>query len=344
MLSEFGETAIEFERHLKAGVINGMRLNSGIQQKTYIRVPKMQSIGRVKKLWRALLGTILSPTYWILAHRYAVPGLRFRIDCTLLGLQLLYSRKAPISYSDIYCLIFWPMISVRYFEFDFMWRTLSTRSFQSYLDVSSPRLFPVLAASKKRDIVATLINPDVRDLADTLKLVESMGLESRCRLRDYLVGSAPFNSGSFEIITSISVVEHILEDTQAVQKMWDLLKPGGRLLLTVPCAAHASEEYLDRNEYNLINSNEDGFFFFQRYYDQQLLQERIFRITGQPCRFAVYGEMSPGLYRRNMDSRMSDPNYPAWREPYMMGKEYRYFKSVNDLPGIGVIGMEFVKH
>jgi len=339
-----GEVAIECERWLRVRAIAELQMNSWNQQKTYIQVPSMQRLGLAKKLWQALRGSVLSPTYWILAHRYDVPGLRFRIDCTLLGLQLLYSRKAPISYSDVYCLIFWPMVSVRYFEFDFMWRTLSTRSFQSYLDVSSPRLFPVLVASKKRDIFATLINPDVRDLAYTLELVESMGLESRCKLYDYRVGSAPFNSGSFEIITSMSVVEHIPEDTQAVQKMWDLLKPGGRLLLTVPCAAHASEEYLDRDEYNLMNSNEDGYFFFQRYYDQRLLQERIFPITGQPCRYAVYGEMSPGLYRKNMDSRMSDPNYPAWREPYMMGTEYRYFKSVNDLPGIGVIGMEFVKH
>lgn len=320
-----------------------IRMNSRIQPRIYIRVPDVQRLGRVKKLWRALLGSVLSPIYWILAHRYPVPGLRFHIGCTRIGLQLLYSRKAPISYSNIYRLIFWPMDSVRYFEFDFMWRTLSTRSFRSYLDVSSPRLFPILVASKKRDLIATLINPDLGDLTYTLKLVKSAGLASRCRLYDCLISSAPFNCASFDIITSISVVEHIPEDTHAVQKMWDLLKPGGRLLLTVPCAAHASEEYLDRNEYGLLDPNEDGFFFFQRYYDQQLLEERIFRITGQPCRYAVYGEMSPGLYRKNMESRISDPNYPAWREPYMMGKEYGYFKDVNDLPGIGVVGMEFLK-
>jgi SAM-dependent methyltransferase len=320
-----------------------MSIPTRVLKKTYLHAPPTRAHSRWEKFTLALAGCVLSPVYWLLAHRHHVPGLRFRIDCTVLGLQLLYSRKAPLSFSYVYCLIFWPMVSVRYFEFDFMWHTLATRSFQSYLDVSSPRLFPVLAAKKKRDLMATLINPDMRDLAYTLKLVESIGLESRCKLYDFLIGSAPLDCGSFEIITSMSVVEHIPEDAQAVQKMWDLLKPGGRLLLTVPCAAQASEEYLDRNEYNLMDPDEGGFFFFQRYYDQQLLQERIFPITGQPCRQAVYGEMSPGLYRKDMDSRMSNPNYPAWREPYMVGTEYRYFKSVNDLPGIGVIGMEFVK-
>jgi len=235
------------------------------------------------------------------------------------------------------------MDSVRYFEFDFMWQELSRTSFRNYLDISSPRLFPVLVASKKRDCIATLINPDVSDLARTLKLVKSAGLGSRCKLYDYLIDSAPFDAASFDVVTCMSVLEHIPEDSQAIQKMWKLLKPRGRLLLTVPCAAISAEEYLDRNEYGLSSANGDGFFFFQRYYDQRLLQERIFRITGDPSRLTVYGELRPGCYRENMESRRSDANYPAWREPYMMGKEYGYFESLDDLPGIGVVGMEFVK-
>jgi SAM-dependent methyltransferase len=320
-----------------------MEVSSRIVPKSYIRIPSMPRLSVIRNLWRAAEGSVLSPIYWILAHRYGVPGLRFRLDSALLGLRILCSRRATISYSNIFSLIMWPMVSVRYFEFDFMRRTSSTIVFRSYLDISSPRLFPVLIAVKNHDIVATLLNPDVGDLALTRQLVRAAGIENRCRLHSDLISSAPFEDASFDIITSISVLEHIPDDTQAVQRMWDLLKPQGRLLLTVPCAAGYSEEYLDRNEYGLSNPGEDGFFFFQRYYDQKVLQERIFRITGQPCRYAVYGEMKPGLYRKNMEARASNPNYPAWREPYMMGKEYGYFEEINDLPGVGVIGMEFVK-
>lgn len=320
-----------------------MEVSSRIVPKSYIRIPSMPRLSLRRKVWRAALGSVLSPIYWMLAHGYGVPGLRFRLDSGLLGLRVLCSRRAAISYSDIFNLMFWPMVSFRYFEFDFMWRTFSTVAFRSYLDISSPRLFPILVAIRNRDITATLLNPDVGDLALTRQLVGLAGIENRCRFSCDLIGSAPFGDASFDIITSISVLEHIPDDTQAVQRMWDLLKPQGRLLLTVPCAAGHSEEYLDRNEYGLLNPGEDGFFFFQRYYDQAALQERIFRITGQPCRYAIYGEMKPGLYRKNMDARASDPNYPAWREPYMMGKEYSYFEAVNDLPGVGVIGMEFLK-
>ncbi len=111
-------------------------------KKTYIRVPDRQRLGRLQMLGRALVGAALSPTYWVLAHRYGAPGLQFRTDCALLGLRLLYGRKAPVSYADIYRLLFWPIESVRYFEFDFMWRALSRTPIRHYLDVLVPASIP----------------------------------------------------------------------------------------------------------------------------------------------------------------------------------------------------------
>lgn len=318
-------------------------MSSETLKKTYIRVPNRRNLDWLQILRRALVGSVLSPTYWVLAHRYHVPGLSFRLDCALLGLRLLFNRRAPLCYADIYRLIFWPMDSVRYFEFDFMWRTLSEASFRSYLDVSSPRLFPIVLMLKKNELFAELINPDASDLSSTAQLIKALGLETRCNLRDCLISAAPFEPGVFDVVTSISVVEHIPQDTQAVQKMWDLLKPGGRLLLTLPCAAQTSEQYINRSEYGLLAPDEEGYFFFQRLYDQRLLEERIFSITGQPRQHVIYGERSPGTLRRNLDRKMGDPYYPYWREPYMMGQDFCYSKELGELPGEGVIALEFEK-
>ncbi len=41
-------------------------------------------------------------------------------------------------------------------------------------------------------------------------------------------------TGEFDVITCISVLEHIQEHDQAVQSMFSLLKPGGHLILTFP--------------------------------------------------------------------------------------------------------------
>jgi SAM-dependent methyltransferase len=314
-----------------------------VLKRTYIRVPNPRTASRARVLTRGVVGSVLSPAYWLLAHRYQVPGLKFRTECARLASRLLRGHKGPISYADIYRLFFWPMDSTRYFEFDFVWDALSKLSPSRYLDVSSPHLFPIIFTLKQPELSAELVNPNATDLDTTANLVKALGLESRCNLRGCLIGAAPFEPGSFHVITSISVVEHIPEDSQAVQRMWDFLKPGGRLLLTLPCAAQASERYINRNEYGLLTPDEEGNFFFYRMYDQRLLEERVFSITGEPRRHAIYGEKSPGALRRNLDRKMSDPSYPHWREPYMMGQDFCYFKGLDELPGEGVVGLEFEK-
>jgi SAM-dependent methyltransferase len=278
-----------------------------------------------------------------MAHRYRVPGLKFRRDCALLASRLVFGGKAPLSYADIYALIFWPMDSTRYFEFAFMWDALSNRSFHRLLDVSSPRLFPLMLVLKNGQLRADLINPDPADLTVTDNFAKALGFEKRCALHDCLISAAPFEPRSFDVVTSISVVEHILEDKEAIRKMWEFVKPGGRLLLTVPCAAQARDEFINRNEYGLLEPDRDGFFFFQRLYDQRSLEERVFSIVGQPRRRVVYGEKSPGALRRTLVRKWGDPYYPSWREPYMMGKDFCYFKDLWDLPGEGVIALEFEK-
>jgi SAM-dependent methyltransferase len=321
-----------------------MSLESTINCKTLIRVPVKPEISRAIRLGRALLGACLSPIYWLLAYRNGAPGLKFRRECAMLALRLLLNGKSPLSYSDIYRMLFWPIDSTRYFEFQFMWDAVSGRSHSHYLDVSSPCLFPLMATFKQHAVSSELINPDLRDLGATKKLVKALQLEGRCRLHGCLISAAPFAKHSFDLITSISVVEHITRDTEAIREMWNLLRPGGRLLLTLPCAAESSEQYIDRDEYGLMSSDDDGFFFFQRLYDQELLQERIFSVTGMPFRQVVYGEKLLGSHRRCLERKWGDPFYPSWKEPYMIGRDFCYFNNLNELPGEGVIGLEFEKH
>lgn len=296
------------------------------------------------KLSRALLGAVLSPVYWLLAHRYQVPGLKFQRDCAWLAFRLLFAGKAPLSCAEIYRILFWPIDSTRYFEFEFMWDALSRVPFSRYLDVSSPRLFPIILMLKRENLRSELMNPDPTDLNSTAELIKALRLESHCNLHSCLVADAPFDQASFDVVTSISVVEHIPHDTQAIEEMWKLLKPKGQLLLTLPCAAQSIEQYIDRNEYGLLTPDDDGFFFFQRLYDQNLLEERIFSVTGRPRRQTVYGERSAGTHRRCLERKWGDPFYPNWREPYMMGKDFSYFKDIRDLPGEGVVALEFEKN
>jgi SAM-dependent methyltransferase len=264
-----------------------------------------------------------------------------RLKAIGLGFRLFINTG---NFRRAFGLVFFPMDSFRYFEFEFVWQSSKALRIQSYLDVSSPRLFPLSLADHFPDLVADLVNPAGDDLPQTEALASALGLTRRCRFHSELIESAPFANASFDLITSISVIEHIPNDRNAVNAMWRMLKPGGHLLITVPCAAHASEEYINLDEYGLLEKDERGFVYWQRYYDEGLLAERIFSITGEPSRMAVYCEKHPGDYDRNVsEKRSSGALYPFWREPFMMGVDFGYAHRISELRGMGVVAMEFIK-
>lgn len=66
-------------------------------------------------------------------------------------------------------------------------------------------------------------------------------------------------SDTFDLITCISVLEHIENYKDAVKNMFSLLKSGGHLILTFPYTEH---EYVE-NVYELPGSNVKGFSPYQ---------------------------------------------------------------------------------
>ena len=312
-------------------------------ERTYIRVPQRGGKSTFGMLLFAVKTALLSPLFALAASFTSVPGMRFRALCFGLGLRALFNPRRRLPLTTIFDLLFLPMDSTRYFEFDFAWSALMACSSGRYLDVSSPRLLPIVLLDRRSDLDADLVNPDPKDLAHTARMVDLLAAHDRCRLHKLVIGNAPFDVGTFDVITSISVLEHIPEDVDALRRIWSFLKPGGILVLTVPCMARSSEQFIDRNEWGVLEGDKDGQIFWQRYYDQTLLEQRIFSVIGAPQRLSVFGETVAGTFLANATSKRADPYYPYWREPYMVASEYEYFSSVDELPGEGVIGMVFVK-
>jgi SAM-dependent methyltransferase len=311
-------------------------------KKTYTRVPDVAVESALGRVERILCSTVF-PLYLLRARTSGIPGLRFPSNSARLALRSLRSRHAGVSYGEIYRMLFTPVESTRYFEFGLAWEFLSNVSIDRYLDVSSPRLFPLSLVAQRSKTRAELINPTLDDLKLTSGIVRACGLANRCTLWSCLIEDAPFTSNTFDVITSLSVVEHIPADKNAVQRMWNLLKPGGRLVLSVPCAAVAEEQYIDVDQFGLQRHDEQGFFFLQYLYDEALLQERFYSALGSPTRHAIYGENEAGSLRRGLIRKWSGAKYPRWKEPYTMARDFKRYQNVRDLPGEGVIAMEFVK-
>jgi hypothetical protein len=127
-----------------------------------------------------------------------------------------------------------------------------------------------------------------------------------------------------------------------VKVMWSKVAPGGRLVLSMPCASRGVDEYTNEDEYGLLERDRDGFVFWQRYYDHDRLQE-LFAITGAPVNTAIFGERVAGSYDADVAKKRSDPRFPRWREPYDTARAFVRFEALSNLPGMGVIALEFRK-
>ena len=311
-------------------------------KKQYIEVPLPVEFGTARLLWHVFIGILLLPYYVIAAWIMRTPGVTLHFKCAFLGLRLFLFRR--ISLRKCCWLVCCPMDSTRHFEFHEVLNGLVNVPFYRYLDVSSPRLVPLMLLMHNKTATADIINPDSRDIQETEQLADALRMTNRCRFTKSTIEKVEFAPGTFDLITCISVLEHIPSDREAVGMMWPLLRSGGRLILTLPCMAQPLEQYISRNDYGVLSPESDGYTFFQRYYDEGRLREVIFSITGLPVRRVVYGERSFGLFYRNASmKRLLGPLWPFWRESYMMATEYRYFKTIDELPGEGVVMLEFLK-
>lgn len=306
----------------------------------YLRFPAtVPALSKGRLVVHLVLGLVLFPFYWLAASIAGAPAMLLRWRFLWFGIRLLFRGG---EYVTAYRCVVSPMDSVRHFEFDFFWRRARAGRVINLLDVSSPRLISLMLLDADLELRAHLMNPDAKDLARTKSIAKSMALESRCTFDSRRVGELSLNGPKYDLITCMSVLEHIVDDYAAVQAIWEMLMPGGRLLLSVPCAAAGLDEYSDLDEYGLLERDGHGFVFWQRYYDDQRLT-RIFAITGKPSSCAIFGERVAGGYDADVLAKRSDPNYPHWRDCYATAKTYAAYRTLDELPGMGVIAMEFLK-
>lgn len=298
-------------------------------------VPPLKGVARITYV---MAGLMLFPFYWLMGGLLGVPGMRFRFSCFSSGVRLLLAGNFAEGYR---CIVF-PLDSVRHFEMDFFWDRMRTLRPERVLDVSSPRLLTLLTLRADARARADLVNPNAKDLERTRRAAHGLGVDDRCRFFDVLIDDLPADARDYPLVTCMSVLEHIVDDVSALRTMWGRVAPGGRLLLSVPCAAQGLEEFTNIDEYGLLEADEAGYVFWQRYYDEERLQA-LFAITGAPASSAIYAERVAGAYDADVFAKRTNRLYPFWREPFATARTYARRENIATLSGMGVVALEFVK-
>ena len=191
-----------------------------------------------------------------------------------------------------------PVNITRYFEFEYALASLPA-SPRRCLDVSSPALFSLFVARREPSTSILMANPDALDLNRTRKAAGSLKM-SNIRFANCTADQLAECGEKFDCIWLISVVEHICgdyQDREAVRIMYDLLSPGGRLILTIPVDRTCWDEYRDCDYYGTVGKTTGGRYFFQRWYDGPPIHSRITQPIGVASSFVQwFGERIPGTF------------------------------------------------
>jgi len=311
-------------------------------EQVYVDIPKRVVVPKANKALSHLANLALGPIYAQIASQNKLPGLEFHSAArSLLRTWLLQNLNSPAK-NDLLRQLVSPVVLTRFQEFEFAWQHLPGK-FTNYLDISSPMIFPIRVIAEHTDVQALLVNPDKSDLPQTQQLIKAGGLGSRCSTSLSLVNDLMGMDESFDLITSLSVIEHIPDNKPAIEKIWRLLKPGGTLLITVPCSAQAYELHTNFDHYGLLDEHSSKYKFLEYLYDDALLQSFIFDVTDVPSSIEIWGEIQPGFLRKELVNRWTGHLVNYWEEPLKMGRAFKKFSRISELPGEGVACMAFVK-
>jgi SAM-dependent methyltransferase len=214
--------------------------------------------------------------------RFSLPATRhlywFSVRLGLRSLGLAHKRAALARLLN-------PLSYPRGMEFAVTLRGLKLPPDGRVLDIGSPKLlFCWLAANTSlvmhaTDIMDSFIEP-TRGLLSRLGLSEEVG--TRLCLERQDARDLTYPEGFFDVVYSVSVVEHIPDDgdSAALREIGRVLGPGGRACLTVPFAASGYRETWVRRDVFERRRRPGERIFFQRHYDLPALDRRLVQPSG----------------------------------------------------------------
>lgn len=150
------------------------------------------------------------------------------------------------------------------------------------LDVSSPKIISLYLAKLGGIInVIDMLDNEIEFFKFHAKKDKIIANRINAMVGD--VRDLKFHDEEFDVIYSISVLEHIFPkkggDSVAIKEMARVLKPGGRIVFTVPYTKTARIEYKTGSVYER-QANRNRKTFFQRWYDKKTLHDNIFNSSG----------------------------------------------------------------
>jgi SAM-dependent methyltransferase len=188
-----------------------------------------------------------------------------------------------------------PLDPSRYLELPWALELLGARAGERVLDLASPKLLAVHLA--RRGVEVTTVDQLEREIETWRAFAAG---EEHLQLEVADGRALPHADASFDHAYSISVLEHIPEDgdAAALRELARIVRPGGRVLVTLPHAVAYREDWRQGDVF--ANEPTAGRAFFQRWYDPP----RVDRLVAA----------APALELRSREVVRMQPN---WNDAYV---------------------------
>lgn len=216
--------------------------------------------------------------------------LPFHLTSWRLGLHALARGRVP---RHALTRLVIPMDPSRYLEFPDVVRQLAARSGEHVLDLASPKLVAVQLA--RHAVHVTSMDAFEDEVSAWRELASGQ------RGVSFEVGDGrrlPYQDGSFDHAYSISVLEHIPDggDAEALRELARVVRPGGRVVITLPYAREYREDWRDTPMYG-SQERVDGRYFFERWYDNNRVEQLVRAVPELAPLGTRVARMAPNWHR-----------------------------------------------
>ena len=267
-----------------------------------------------------------------LAHWYLLPGLELQRYRLRLAFSLIRTPQAARRE-------FSTLPATLYLDSDFALKSLRAQPrIGSYLDVSSPWVFPFYVLTVLKPDRAMLLNTSgtTRNLFKHFaKRTERNGTEVRTKELGHLSGLAE----SFDTITCLARLSPEEKERELLRQMWQALSPGGNLILSVACTGAESRTVRDIDEPDDRHNPPSA----SSPYDSELLKSHVLDVMGEPRGYAIYSEESVVRRINPASTASASPGSSSWRESVSVGRYWRRCSSISQVRGRGILAMKFIK-
>jgi 2-polyprenyl-3-methyl-5-hydroxy-6-metoxy-1,4-benzoquinol methylase len=155
----------------------------------------------------------------------------------------------------------------------------------------------------------------------------------------------PFAAGSFDVVLSLDVIEHVDNDVQIIESLFEIVRPGGHLIVTVPAFKSLWSQHDEINHHkrryrvNEVNTmlTSAGFAVTQATYCNSLLFPAVFAMRkGKTLLRKLRGNMNPDEPESDLAHYPRPINEALYR---MVTTETKLLKKVQPPFGVSILAV-----